>query len=203
MIDPNNITNYHRTTDELEEFLIFCICVAGKRADFISKAVDKLLSYPHSLNCSPLSLIWNFVFIRQKGEPTLADRLKMVGIGNYTVKAESLKIAAQRVVSGRLNLRTCTIEQLEDIYGIGPKTARYFIIHSRPDQQHAILDTHVLKFMKTLGIDTPKSSPPRGKSYSDLEEKWLEIVKTTGLDCATLDLAIWKLMKNRKSKTVN
>jgi hypothetical protein len=33
MIDPNKVTNPARTPAELEEFLLFCLVVAGKNAD--------------------------------------------------------------------------------------------------------------------------------------------------------------------------
>ena len=33
MIDPSNVTNPARTPAELEEFLLFCVVVAGKNAD--------------------------------------------------------------------------------------------------------------------------------------------------------------------------
>ena len=32
MIDPNQVTNTARTPEELEEFLLFCVVVAGKNA---------------------------------------------------------------------------------------------------------------------------------------------------------------------------
>jgi hypothetical protein len=39
MIDPSNITNFNLTDHGLQEILIFWICVAGKTATTIAKAV--------------------------------------------------------------------------------------------------------------------------------------------------------------------
>ena len=44
MIDPYNITNYNRTQNELEEFLLFCIVVAGKTAYIQSRKLDEFLA---------------------------------------------------------------------------------------------------------------------------------------------------------------
>ena len=44
MIDPYNITKYDRTQNELEEFLLFCIVVAGKTAYIQSRKLDEFLT---------------------------------------------------------------------------------------------------------------------------------------------------------------
>jgi len=44
MVDLSNITNYNLTDPELEEVLIFWICVAGKTAATIAKGAEKLLT---------------------------------------------------------------------------------------------------------------------------------------------------------------
>ena len=46
-IDPYNITNYNRTEEELQLFLLFCIVVAGKTA-YIQ--ADKLEQFLDSIN---------------------------------------------------------------------------------------------------------------------------------------------------------
>ena len=43
MIDPNNVTNPARTAAELEEFLLFCVVVAGKNADQQSLKLERFL----------------------------------------------------------------------------------------------------------------------------------------------------------------
>lgn len=45
MIDPKNITNFDRTDNELEEFALFAIAVAGKSAKTIAPALDRTLKY--------------------------------------------------------------------------------------------------------------------------------------------------------------
>jgi hypothetical protein len=43
LIDPYKITNYKRSKNELEEFLLFCIVVAGKTAYIQSQKLDEFL----------------------------------------------------------------------------------------------------------------------------------------------------------------
>ena len=42
MIDPQNIVRYDYTDNELQELIVFCVCVAGKKASVIAPRVDKL-----------------------------------------------------------------------------------------------------------------------------------------------------------------
>jgi hypothetical protein len=42
MVDPQFVTKFDRTQRELEEFAMFSVCVAGKNASHIAKAVDRL-----------------------------------------------------------------------------------------------------------------------------------------------------------------
>lgn len=40
MVDPFNVTKYDRTPDELLEFAIFAVCVAGKKSEIVAQKVD-------------------------------------------------------------------------------------------------------------------------------------------------------------------
>ena len=177
MIDPTKITNFNSTDDQLEEVLLFWVLVAGKTAAHIAKALDGLLG--------ELDGNTPFEKIRWAGS-ALPDLLRWHGVGCYNLKAKALL----DLVNSGLNLRTCTVEDLESIYGIGSKTARCFIIHSRPDANCAGLDTHILKFLKSKGHDVPSSTPGR-KQYKQLEQVFLGYVKQSGKSVAEFDLGVW------------
>ena len=95
------------------------------------------------------------------------------------------------LVSRGLNLSSCSIEDLERVVGIGPKTARCFVMHSRRGARHAGLDTHVLKYLKSRGVDVPKSTPT-GRRYAELERIFLDMADESGKSPAEFDLEIWK-----------
>lgn len=176
MIDPSKITKFDRTDHELQEFLMFCIMVAGKSA---TQTAQKLEDF---LQCwqSPFAMLTFMIKFSAEG---LIYWMKEFKLGQYN----RLQSAFTGILS--LDLRTCTVADLEAINGIGPKTARFFIVHSRPDQNHAILDTHILAYMRSKGIETPKTTPS-GKKYLELEQKFLALVPE-GMTVADFDLQIW------------
>ena len=194
MINENDITNFNRTDNELEEFILFSIAVAGKTASTTAKNLDRLLwdlGYP-SVSCqSPFSAIW---FGLQLDGDEFSETLKNHGFGCYRHRARSFS----ELIQANLNLRTCTVNDLENIYGIGRKTSRFFLLHSRPDVRVAALDTHILKFMRDHKIiqNVPKQTPSSEKRYLELEKAYLDYVGNVNL--AEMDLNIWRQYATRK-----
>jgi hypothetical protein len=122
----------------------------------------------------------------ETGETILLQALKKFGLGQYARLCQSIEDLVNLP-----DLRTVTVEQLVECFGVGPKTARFFIVHSRPNQQHAVLDTHVLKWLRIKGIACPKNTP-QGKAYDLLEKIFLTFVRESGQSVAEFDLTIWK-----------
>jgi thermostable 8-oxoguanine DNA glycosylase len=91
-----------------------------------------------------------------------------------------------------LDLRNDPVEAFEAIHGVGPKTARMFMMHSRPDQRLAAIDTHVLKHLRANGHDVPSATPSSGKLYRKLEEAFLALADEAGESPADYDLRVWK-----------
>ena len=108
-------------------------------------------------------------------------------------------VNAFREVAKLPSLTTITVSELEMVRGIGPKTARFFVLHSRPNQQIAVLDTHILAWMRSNGVNAPKATPTL-KRYLVLEDYFLREAWSRGMSPADLDLAIWK-EKSQKSLT--
>jgi len=187
MIDPTKISNFNLTNYELEEVMLFWVLVAGKTAIRITKSLNAILNQ--------LGGATPFEKIRGAGKENLPQVLKDNGVGCFNNKSKAL----WDLVNKGLNLRTCSVEELESVYGIGPKTARCFIIHSRPDANCAGLDTHILKFLKSKGHEVP-SSTPTGKKYRELEQIFLGYVKESGKSVAEFDLEIWNHYARKPEK---
>lgn len=185
MIDPSNITNYDLNRHELEEYILFWVCAAGKNGTTASRCCDKFLRLigTNEFN-SP------FEVIRGLPKESLPIILKSCGIGCFTNKARTMWELAH---SG-LNLKTCEAKDLEQIFGIGMKTSRCFLIHSRKNARYAGLDTHVLKFLRRMGYDAPKSTPT-GKKYLELEAVFLNLADMVYKTPAEFDLDIWNQYK--------
>lgn len=187
MIDPFKITNFNRTEAELEEFLLFCICVAGKGAEQQAKKLSEFL-FASTVIGTMTPFEWinhlNKLGTWMLNHP-LTRCLQIHKLGQYT----RLQHAFTEVAKLK-NLNNISVEELENIKGIGPKTARFFVMHSRPNQQFAVLDTHILKYLKSHGIAAPKSTPTKNK-YLQLEQIFLDIVKKSGKSVAEFDLEVW------------
>lgn len=189
MIDPSDVTKFSRETPELQEFLLFCIIVAGKKATTQAKKLDAFLNLiPELSSESPFNIVSHMV---QKN--ILLDCLKKVGMGQYA----RLERVFTQVLA--LDLKECSCSDLEAIKGIGPKTARYFLLHSRKGQDIAVLDRHILRWMaEKFEIKTPSNTPSSQKTYQSLEKMYVSYCKDHGVTPADLDLAIWNWHSNKK-----
>jgi hypothetical protein len=190
MIDPNQVTNAARTPAELEEFLLFCVVVAGKNADQQSAKLERFLG-----GRKP------FAHIRASDrDGKLVERLREVRLGKYALLARSFRELSRSGV----DLSACTWEGLTLFPGIGIKTAKFFVLHSRPGQMHGVLDTHVLAWMRehwagarTGGLPVPRHSPQDPRAYRFWETVYFGMVAArhhgrAGVDWAGFDLDLWK-----------
>ncbi len=92
-----------------------------------------------------------------------------------------------------------TIAELEEIPGVGPKTARFFVAYSRDNQQVAILDTHILAWMRDNGHpDAPRATPAAGQAYARWETKFLWECMSRNKTPVELDNIIWRERRRRK-----
>jgi hypothetical protein len=195
MIDPNAVTNLARTDPELEEFLLFCIVVAGKNADQQARKLEDFLR-----GRKP------FRFIRSLARPgELTAHLRRVRLGKYALLSESFR----RLAHAETDLRTCSWQDLTRFPGIGPKTAKFFVLHSRPCEMHGVLDTHVLSWMRERQNvpgsrlpPAPLHSPQNPAVYAFWETVYFGLVSTRHhrgasdpprpIDWAQVDLDLWK-----------
>lgn len=183
MIDPSNITNYNLTDYELEEHLIFWVLAAGKNGTTAAKLLEKLLYRLGGLKGVPFEKIRCYSIIGN-----LAQLMQLCGIGCYNNKSRTLI----ELANAGLDLSTCLAVDLEKIYGIGPKTARCFLLHSRKGVRLSGLDTHMLKHLREVGVeDVPKSTPSSKKRYMILEQEVLRLADEAGMSPAEFDLMIW------------
>lgn len=183
MIDPLKITNYERTDAQLQAFWLFCLFVAGKNSDYAARCLAVLLIKGKE---SP------FEYLRSLGEHGVHNALVASKIGQYGRLA---KAVAQSL---DLDLRTATLQDLNQVYGAGPKTTRFFLLHTRPNQQLAVLDTHILAWLRSHQINAPTSTPSEPK-YSSLEKIYITLANTLfpNVSLADVDLLIWSSMSGR------
>ena len=188
MIDPLNVTDYARSQDDLEQFWIFCILVAGKNADQTAGKVAKLLA-EKPCEQTPLK------YLKSLGA-ALRDSLVACRTGQYR------RITRALAESFDIELRTAPIDVLERVHGVGPKTARFFVLHTRSGARVAVLDTHILKWLQGRKVKkVPKHTPGSRKQYMELESRTIRIMERAfpAMTLAQADLHIWATVSGRKA----
>ena len=183
-INPQEITNYNRTDKELEFFLLFCVCVAGKKSDTQARKLEQWYDNRVYHKDTP------FLYAeRRLAYGDLRKSLEEVKMGQYNRLVSSF----EDIIYAGLDLRKCTLQQLCKIRGVKLKTANFFLTHSREGYNVPVLDTHILKFLKSEGIkNVPKSTPQDEKHYDSLAKQFITIAKKRRMTVADLDLQIWK-----------
>lgn len=192
MVNPSEVTNYNRTHSELQEFLLFGINVAGKKSSIEAPKLERFLVALKDLyedfllsgqTPSPFNLIryaW--------AEGTLQGLMKDHGIAPHTQRFNSycdvIKIS---------DLYCVSLQRLLQVRGIGLKTARFFLSHSREDFDEPMLDTHILNFLRDQGYKSaPKTTPQNPSVYHQYSSIFKDIARQLGKSVTELDLQVWK-----------
>jgi len=179
-LNPDNITRFDYTRDELELNILFWIFAAGKNGHTAARCLSNLLDYwsSKSNKTRPFEIIDNIEF--------LPLELKKFGVGCFNNKAKTIK----SLIDKKLDLKECSLQDLESVWGLGPKSVRCFLIHTRENQKYAGLDRHVLRYLRNLGYDVPDHTPNR-MQYSRIEKIFLDHAEKSGKTISELDLEIW------------
>lgn len=145
-------------------------------------------------------------------------RVAELGLVRYGVKCEELRealleplsVGAKKVRYRFLNAKT---EQLADalhalpmiditspdrnlrddllkLPGVGPKTASWIVRNMRASDNVAIIDIHLLRACRRLGIFRSDADPMR--HYRELEERFLAFSQSLGVRSSFLDLLMWE-----------
>ena len=265
IINPFDITNYNRTIEEKQMFIIFAMAVAGKEAKGISfkvmdliynpivKGFDKKLSLFENVknldkNIDPYEYFYvntigfnnDIIFNNDKSLKTpfeilksfydsqcMDQELKRVKLGKYALLNKGYTLLGK----GELNLygnEAMEPGSYEKIPGISFKSSRFFILHSYKNSEIAVLDTHILKFLRLIGVKECENvfqTPSSLKVYLEIEKKFLEILNglrtnslkvkirnsilerlgdylpedLENLSASDFDFAIWKFSKTASS----
>ena len=194
-IDPKNITDFNRSTDELQAFWLFCMFVAGKNSDWASRCLKKLVDTADKGTFEGI-----FKYFKSIGEVGVHNALVANKVGQYTRLTKGI------MQSLDLDLRTCSLQDLLNIHGVGNKTARFFLLHTRRNCDYAVLDTHILAWMRDHGVENaPKSTPTNLKVYEELENRYrmLSRLHYPHLSNAQIDLLIWTKQSGRLDDDLN
>jgi thermostable 8-oxoguanine DNA glycosylase len=189
MIDPKKVTDYNRNEWQLQEWLLYCICVAGKKSEIESPKVRKFCVDPRfGFNLKPFNLIRKLLKVSSVEMDGLKQHLKKYRIAPYGQRYNSFVDAVTLLPD---NLSEVTIDDLQKVRGISTKTSRFFLTHSREDFDEPVLDTHILRFLTEEGYDVPEATPQNPKVYARIAKIFSAIARAEDKSVTDLDLEVW------------
>jgi len=184
----DDMYNWANTREKRELVLLFSIMAAGKSADRTSDALNYMM---HTLpGDTPFRKIRDMV----KRQDAM-EKLKTFRIGQHNRILKALKVIIDFDVEA-----TVDPEKLREIPGIGLKTSRFVALVYDRTRKVAVLDTHVLKFLRArMNIDAPTGTPTSLKVYERLSKPIIRLAELTGVTCGDLDLVLWRFGKEGKT----
>lgn len=185
MINPAEVTNYNRTQDELQEFILFCINVAGKKSSIEAPKLEVFIERAKNITkeTSPFNCIKKLIKLGR-----LNEIMHWAKLSPYAQRYNSY-VAVSKIK----DLQSVSLSRLLEVAGIGLKTARFFLSHSREDFDEPMLDTHILRYLRDQGYtDAPKSTPSSENTYLYFANIFKNIARQLGKSVTDLDLEIWK-----------
>lgn len=180
----------------LQDHLLFTIFVCNKQADRTRQVLNQFYGGV-TIKESPFNYVARLIRERK-----LDRRLKACRCGQYGRIGKALR----QLIQKKLDVTTCTLDQLEEIHGIGQKSSRFFLMYGRGVRDVAVLDTHVLRWLHNCGVkDVPRGTPTSKKKYRELEQIFLRLCKEMGQEPNKLDFEVWKtgaeLHRQKKGRT--
>lgn len=184
MIDPVNLKGCSP-----EELAMFACCVHGKTAAVQAEKFNSILEALSTVNpeLRPLS-IWMTMDSDEQ-----VDLLKQYKLGQYTKIAKAWNHLAAVTPP-------FTVANLLKVPGIGPKTARFITVYSGTDANRAVLDVHVMRWMRQQKLWKLPGAPKNAKEYERAETIFLAKARELGVTPAELDTQIWQAFQRKPAK---
>lgn len=171
--------------DELFAELAFCICAANSSAEAAWKAQQKLveanlLFSDNSAAISNVLLQSHVRFHRNKAKYIIESRKRLFDSGEMQRKIDN--------GTGEHELRDYLVKEA---MGVGYKEAAHYLRNIGKGGDFAILDRHIFKNMKSLGVLEERPKSLTQKKYLEIEAKLREFSRSEGIPLAHLDLLFW------------
>jgi Thermostable 8-oxoguanine DNA glycosylase len=115
---------------------------------------------------------------QELSQPTLQDPSNSLKMGDM-IDPEDLQKTRKRLV--------------EELKGVGWKTASHFLRNVGYGDDFAILSGYIAKKLHQLGITGSPEPPGNREEYMEMEQKFRTLAKETGIGVRELDLVLWSM----------
>lgn len=186
--------------EDLFRELVFCLLTPQSRAKTCWAAVQRLVSKCMICNISSEGAKEaQKEGLRKEGLRKEDVQRELVGVRFSERKAEYICLA-RRMFSAR-SLRailegfsspfTAREWLVQNVKGLGYKEASHFLRNIGLGEDLAILDRHILKNLKLLGVIDEVPSSLSKRTYLEIEKKMTAFSKRVGIPMGNLDLLLW------------
>lgn len=199
-VNPDVLPRYDRSREEQEAFLIFSVLAAAKNSAVQAQKLDDFLTTPvrnglYAFDPEEADSPFEWLYELHKGA-CLETACKKHGLGKYGLIVPCFRELGRRAngtaEKNDLNPLDTSVEELEELRGVGKKTSRFFLLHTDRQAEVAALDTHILDWLGEQGYNVPNKTPTSQGRYNEIEAHFLAESRRRGLTPANLDIAIWK-----------
>lgn len=177
------LNEFKNNTDIFAE-LCFCLLTPQSKAKICWSAVISLKKKGLLKKGSPWHIqkyLTGVRFGKKKSEYIVQARKKLAKIKKILKSFKSAKI-------DELKLRQWFVK---NIVGLGYKEASHFLRNIGLGENFAILDRHILKNLKILGVIEKIPTSLTRKKYIEIENKMKEFAQRINIPLSHLDLLFW------------
>lgn len=172
--------------DRIFAELIFCLLTPQSKAKICWKAVENLMEKDLLIRGS-----YEQVLRELKGVRFKKNKAKYIIEARKTFTREN-EIRIKSVISSFSDSKKAREWLVKNVKGMGYKEASHFLRNIGFGEDLAILDRHILKNLRLLGVieDMPKKTLTK-KRYMEIENKMREFSRDIGIPLSHLDLLFW------------
>jgi N-glycosylase/DNA lyase len=173
------------TEEEIFAELVFCILTPMARGKMCCVAVENMVRTNVLFTGDSTQIAKELIgarFIYKKSAYIVEAREKFLQAGTASLKS---------IISGMNDGYVAREWLARNVKGLGHKEASHFLRNIGFERNLAILDRHILKNLKSLGVveDIPGSLTRR--QYLEIEKRMLEFSKAIHIPMSYLDFVMW------------
>lgn len=213
--EENTVSINWQKLSEEEVFREVAVCVIGSQMVFEQSVAiaDKLKKYgllkkvqkgvPDNFCTSVVDLLSEPIILQtQKGKSQFKPRFKNRIAKLLTDTANSI-YENKHTFKGLLKTAGAPLEARKllvgHVSGFGPKQASLFLRRVGYCNYLAVLDTHILDYMRmAFDLEIKSSALASLKIYESIESKFVTLAKSFGYSVGCVDLAMWVTMRVAK-----
>ncbi len=172
--------------------LVFCLLTPQSKAEICWKAVVELEK--HGFLFSPTNTEEIETFLR--GIRFKKNKAKYIDLAKKMFLKDNTPTIFEKVpfTQGSFVARKWLIK---NVRGLGFKEASHFLRNIGFYENIAILDRHILRCLKSLGVINEIPKTISEKKYIEIEEKMRKFSKTVSIPMHYLDFLLWYLRTGR------